>query len=490
MIESNRLMKKTFIFIGLCLFSISLFAVVKHVKIVAVNDMHANLQGVPRFAAFMDSIRGVDKNVVLLSAGDNRTGNPYNDKYNPTSKPMTMLMNELGFEASAIGNHEFDGEIAGFRENLNNSNFPYLCANIFLPDTCRLHVYPYKIMDVGGVRLGIIGGVQLGPIGIPDCHPDDVRGVKFKPINDVLPQYRWMREQCDVLILLSHDGYEVDTVTARLFPYYDVILGGHTHYLSKSNEIHNGVLVTQAKNKLAYVAVVDIDVEDGKVVEKKSEIVNLSNFTGESKHVREMVDGFYNNPELLKVISHIKTAFATKEELANMEMDALREETSADIAIQNGGGVRFASFPAGDFTRGDLLELDPFGNLAVVYELTGAEVESMIMNCYDLDEKQPVYVSGITYEMNIGVADNKEDVHPIDIKIKTVSGKPFSRKAIYKVVTNGYVAAILTAIDRSRGNEMNVTCSDLIEQWLMSHDSLDYSGTKRIKLNFVTPKTK
>lgn len=475
-------MKKIVIIILACLFVTGGFAETKHVKIVAVNDMHANMKDMPRFAAFVDSLRNVDPQLIVLSAGDNRTGNPYNDKYSPTAMPMVMLMNKVGFTASALGNHEFDSKMSGLRTVINESRFPYLCANVFVPDTFRTHISPYKIMCANGVKIGIIGTIQLGPLGIPDSHPDNLVGIKFKPFDEVLPRYKWMREQCDVLLVLSHNGYEADTTTANHNPYIDVIVGGHTHTLMKSNEFYNGVLVAQAKNKLAYATIFDIDVEDGKVVKKTSEIVNLATFSGANAEVQRMVDEFYTNPELSIVLAQVASPFQTIEELANMEMDALREELDCDIAIQNGGGVRYSSFPAGPFKRGDLLELDPFGNLAVVYELTGKEVEDMIIDCFDKDNKLPVYVSGITYEMVVKKASRKEDSHPVSIKIKSTGKKPFSKTAKYKVVANNYVASILTAIPRSRGKVLNAACSDYTENWLKKQQPLNYTGSKRVVL--------
>lgn len=472
-------MKKIFIIILACLFVTGGFAETKHVKIVAVNDMHASIKNMPRFAAFVDSLRQVDPQLIVLSAGDNRTGNPYNDKYSPTAMPMVMLMNKIGFTASAVGNHEFDSTIPGLRTLINESRFPYLCANIFVPDTFRTHIAPYKIMCANGVKIGIIGGIQLGALSIPDCHPDNLVGVNFKPFDEVLPRYKWMRDQCDVLLLLTHNGYEADTVTAKHNPYVDVIIGGHSHTLMKSNDFYNGVLVTQAKNKLSYASIIDIDIEQGKVVKKTSQIVDLSTFSGVDAEVQQMVEQFCANPEMHVTLAHVASPFQTAEELGNMEMDALRAELNCDIAILNGGCVRYSTFPVGEFTKADLLELDPFGNLAVVYELTGKEVEDMIMDCFDKDEKQPVFVSGITYEMVVQKAARSEDIHPLSIKIKSGGKQPFSKTAKYKVVTNNYLASILTAIPRSRGKVFNSTCSDYIEDWLKKQQPLNYTGSKR-----------
>ena len=469
-----------------CLFAT---AQTRHVKIVAVNDMHANLKSMPRLAAFIDSLRTVDPHLILLSAGDNRTGNPYNDKHEHTGYPMTALMNKIGFNATAIGNHEFDGRHDGLRYIINNSRFKHLCANISVDDTCRLHIFPYTFLDVEGVKIGIIGSIQINTNHIPDSHPDNLHGMTFHPIDSILPSYRWMRDQCDVLVLLSHDGYETNLDTADKYPWIDVILGGHSHTLMQDNFFRNGVLITQAKSKLSHAAIVDIDVdkERSSTVQphnRKSQIFPLSTFSKENEDIRQMVADYYDNPEMKQTLTTVASPFQTQEELANMEMDALAAMTGADIAIQNGGGVRYATFPVGNFTKGDLLELDPFGNNAVVYDLSGKEVADFIMNCYDIDEKQPVFVSGITYEMDIHKGAKKEDTHPVSITIKDRKGEPLSYDRIYKVVTNSYVSSIINTVDKSRGNDLNISCSDLTEQWLRKQPSLNYTGTTRARLHF------
>ena len=77
----------------------------RQIHIVSANDMHATIDNMPMLAAIVDSLREIDNNTLVLSAGDNRTGNPINDLYSIPTYPMTALMNFIGFDASAFGNH-------------------------------------------------------------------------------------------------------------------------------------------------------------------------------------------------------------------------------------------------------------------------------------------------------------------------------------------------------------------------------------------------
>lgn len=447
----------------------------KEVHVLSVNDIHATVDKFPKFAAVADSLRGLYPDLLVLSAGDNRTGNPVNDKYPETSRPITDMMNMVGFNVSAIGNHEFDSKLPGLRTQVDRSNFRYLCSNIFAPDSLRLHVYPYEFIEVGGVNVGILGTIQINSLGIPDSHPNNLVGIRFKRPDEVIKDYEWMRSQCDVMLLLSHDGYEADKVTAGKYPFIDAIIGGHSHTLVKDGEVVNGVLVTQAKNKLAYATHTTIKVSEGKVISKKAETIDVTNFSKENAQVRALVDYYNDNKELAKPAVIVEAPFSTKEELGNMEADALMEETGADIALQNGGGVRIKTFPAGVMTLKDVYSLDPFGNTAVMYNMTGKEIEDFIMNNFDIDEKQIPFVAGIKYVMKV----DAKTLAPKSIKIQFLDGRKFKKDAVYKFVTNNYASSTSTSQKKDQGTSLDVPCSDLLLSWMSKKKSVDYTGSHR-----------
>ena len=107
-------MKKIFLSI-VFLVSVSICGVAhgETVRILSTNDMHSAIEKMPQLAAIVDSLRAIDPFLLVLSAGDNRTGNPYNDLYEPSTYPMISLMNLIGFDASALGNHEYDAGVQG-----------------------------------------------------------------------------------------------------------------------------------------------------------------------------------------------------------------------------------------------------------------------------------------------------------------------------------------------------------------------------------------
>ena len=95
----------------------------KVLYVVSVNDMHGNIDNFPQFAALLDTLRKQYPDLLLISVGDNRTGHPVNDRYPNPSYPITELMNQVHFDLSTLGNHEFDIGVEGLRDVVGWSDF-------------------------------------------------------------------------------------------------------------------------------------------------------------------------------------------------------------------------------------------------------------------------------------------------------------------------------------------------------------------------------
>ena len=200
---------------------------------------------------------------------------------------MVALMNQVGFNGSALGNHEFD--VHSISRLVGLSNFRYICANIQADDSAGLRTVPCQVFDVEGLKVGVFGLIQVGDQGIPSTHPDNLRGIHFNLPDDVIPEYEWLSYQCDVTILLSHLGYEDDVEVAKRYPWIDLIIGGHTHTQLKGNEKPNGVLITQNKNKFGRVTYTTLTVDSGRVVDKRAEYIDVKKYPKKSKLVESMV---------------------------------------------------------------------------------------------------------------------------------------------------------------------------------------------------------
>jgi len=474
---NSKVMKKYFYLLLALLLPLGIQAERKEVHIVSVNDMHAYLKAAPMLADVVDSLRTLYPGLLVFSAGDNRTGDPLNDMYEIPAYPMVALMNQIGFDATTLGNHEFDSNPQGLARLIGLSSFTYICANCHPDPSLRMHLVPSKVFDVGGVKVGVVGAVQLGSHGYPDSHPDNMKGLSFTPVNETVAQYEWLRQQCDVVILLSHNGYENDVETTALFPWLDLIIGGHTHTQLEGGEMHNGILVTQNANGLKKVTHITLVVDGGKVVEKRAENIDVRCRKGRNGTATELVRYFCNNPAFERVLTQVEEPFTSYEELGCMMADAFVAETASDLGFVNFGGVRYDEHPAGPFTVSDVLRLDPFNNDAVVMELTGEEFRQMLVSCFENDEFKLPFVSGVQYE----VKRDSADPHKLKkLTVKTLDGKKFDLKRKYWVVTNSYVASIVDSPRQDQGQSINRHTADLMIGYLEKQPSINYSGVRRV----------
>lgn len=457
----------------------------RDIHILAVNDMHAKLDAMPKLAAIADSLRTLYPSLVVLSAGDNRTGDPVSDKYEIPGYPMVALMNLIGFNASAVGNHEFDDNSLAALCPL--SAFPYLCANFTADDSTGIRVMPYKTFDVDGLKVGIVGVVQINPDkGTPDAHPYHLRGLRFETPTSVVPRYEWLSRECDATILLSHAGYQDDVKIAEQCPWIDLIVGGHTHrQLSENEPLHNGVLVTQNRNMLSQVTHITLTVDSGHVVDKKADYIVVSHRRKENKVVAAMVKDFEENPYFKQVLTRAETPFEMRNEVGTMVCDALKSETGADVAIINYRGIRVRRLPAGDITVGDALRIDPFGNNAVMATMTGAELERFIIDYGRMNVYHFPHLSGMSANLEV----DKDDMSAIlKVTLLGANGKRFNRKKTYRIVTNSYVIAGGGKYVPKNTVVLDRTTSDIVMDYLKKQPSVSYQG--RGQLHYIPTSVK
>ena len=446
----------------------------REVHILSANDMHATIGAFPQLAAIADSLRTLYPSLLVLSAGDNRTGNPLNDKYEIPGYPMVALMNTVGFNASAVGNHEFD--VCSLARLTGLSAFRYLCANMFPSDSTGIRTLPYQVFDVEGLKVGIVGAIQLSPKGLPSTHPDNLRGIRFVPAKDIIGQYEWLHEQCDVTILLSHVGYDDDVELARTFPWLDLIVGGHTHTQLTGDERPAGVLVTQNKNKLPRVTHITLTVDSGRIVDKQAEYIDVKAFPRKNSVVEAMVQYFSDNPDFQRVLAQAETPFEDREELGCLMCDAFIDEFNADMAVENPGGVRIDSHPAGDITIRDVLEMDPFDNNAVLLTLNGEELVTMMMSyCHGTLRSFP-YIGGFLCELTLDPENPKKIA---GVKLFDTNGKPLNMHRKYRVVTNSYITAT-SQLPKGAAHPLNNQTTDLIMHYLEKQGSVNYQGVRRL----------
>lgn len=444
--------------------------------IATINDMHANIDNFPKLAYVLDSLRAVHPDMLLFSSGDNRSGNPINDRCELPSRPMYELMNAVGFNLSTFGNHEWDSGVETLRDLLNLANFPFVSANVSFDDSLQMPVSPYVIIERNGLKIGVLGAIQLGLNGLPDFHPDYAPGSHFIPAEEALPQYMWLRDTCNALFLLSHNGFEEDIELAQKFPQFDAIFGGHSHTLVDSTRIFNGVMVTQAMNKVKYLTFNTFTFDkDGKMIAKESQVIPISKVKNVNEKVKAMVDQYNNNETFKKVLGYNDAEINDCYEcLGSLMADSHRAMADADMAFQNYGGVRFDTLGVRPITLKDLLSLDPFDNSLIVINMTGQEIIDFLGVSFFTDGG-PNYCSGCTYTYSVD-----ENGQMKDCQVKLDNGKPLDLKKTYKVVMNSYMASKFDFPHEDPGTDIFRTSNEAIVKYLDDNQHVNYAKAFRV----------
>ena len=424
-----------------------------------------------------DSLRTLYPDLLVLSAGDNRSGDPINDMYEIPAYPMVSLMNIVGFHATTLGNHEFDSGEKGLAKLITMSDFSYLCANCHPAASTDIHVRPWQMFDVGGVRLAIIGVTALGPMGKPESHPDNMTHIEFTDPLQTVQQYKYLRQQSDVVLLLSHMGYEDDVKLSKELPWVDLIVGGHSHTQLNGGEIHNGLLITQNVNRLARVTHITLTLENGKVIGKKAENIAIKGVKRENKVVGKLTDYFVNNPAFDEILAVNDAPVSTYEELGCLMTDAYLKATNADISLQNYGGVRYDTLSVRGISVKDVLQLDPFQNNLVEMTVTGNEFIDILKMCFVNDQARFPLMSGATAEYVLD--DTKQQVKKV--VLYGPDGKKLNLKKTYRVVTNNYVQAITPTNRKDEGHDLGIGSAEAIMQLLKAKGHVNYQGKTCVK---------
>lgn len=445
------------------------------IYVVSTNDMHANIDNFPQMAGLIDSLRAVHPDLLLFSAGDNRSGNPINDRYDEPGKPMVDLMNAVGFDLSCFGNHEWDGGPIGLRNVLGWAKFPFVCANVTFDDTLQMpNVHPYVIFERNGLKIGVIGGIQLGENGLPDFHPKNAGGSHFVPLRDTLQHYINELNDCNAVFLLSHCGYEEDRETAALFPGLDAIFGGHTHTRVAEKQLVGDVMITQAEAKVKFVTLSTFTFLNGKLVDKDMQLLSVRDFPKRNPEIKAMVDEYNSNEYFCTKVSYNTSPVESYESLGCLMTDAFRNTTGAEISFQNPGGVRFDTLSVRPVTLKDVFALDPFDNEIIAFTLTGQEIINLMKSCFTTDGG-PIYCSGCSYTYKVD--DNGEMT---DIEVILDNGKPLDLKAKYNIVMNSYMSTKFDYEHEDDGRSTFRSSNELMLEYLASHPEIDYGKTTRV----------
>jgi len=453
----------------------------KTLEILAVNDMHAAIDNFPRFAFMVDSLRALYPDMLLVSAGDNQTGNPVNDQYREKGMPMIALMDAVKFHVSAVGNHEFDSKPQGFAKNTQSATFDFVGTNTVLPEGGGYHIKPYSIISTkNGIRIVFVSLLNINEGGIPDCHPDNVKGFSFRDPYATAKEFLYLADSAHVFVFLNHMGFEEDVALAGQLPAEkaDLIIGGHSHTRVDKEQLHNGILITQAERKLKYATLIKLSLKDNKVETKTMQLLTVGNKGKERLEIRAMVNQFSNNPQLKETIAEATADFTSYEELGYLMVDGIRAAAGADIALANPGGVRIDHLDKGNVSVMDIYTMDPFGNEMVLFKLTGHELKALHLAAFTIDDSSAIYPAGIKSKYLL-----TEKGVLTDIQFFTTDGNPLEMDKTYTVVMNNYMASVYKYDHKDKGQGLFRTTAEGIIDYLRNLKKIpDYREEKRIEL--------
>ncbi|HIF3253852.1 TPA: bifunctional UDP-sugar hydrolase/5'-nucleotidase UshA [Salmonella enterica] len=467
------------------------------ITILHTNDHHGHFwrseygeYGLAAQKTLVDSIRKEvaqeGGNVLLLSGGDINTGVPESDLQD--AEPDFRGMNLIGYDAMAVGNHEFDNPFTVLRQQEKWAKFPFLSANIYQKSTGERLFKPWAIFTRQDIKIAVIGLTtdDTAKIGNPEYFTD----IEFrKPAEEakVVIQELNMNEKPDVIIATTHMGHydngdhgsnaPGDVEMARSLPAGSLamIVGGHSQdpvCMASENkkqvnyvpgtpcapDKQNGIWIVQAHEWGKYVGRADFEFRNGemKMVNYQLIPVNLKKKVtwdnGKSERVLYTPE-IAENPQMLSLLTPFQNKGKAQLEVKIGSVNGLLEgdrskvrfvqtnmgrvilaaqiaRTGADFGVMSGGGIR-DSIEAGDITYKSVLKVQPFGNIVVYADMSGKEVVDYLTAVAQMKPD-----SG-AYPQFANVSFVAKEGKLTDLKIK---GEPVDPAKTYRMATLSFNA--------------------------------------------------
>jgi 5'-nucleotidase / UDP-sugar diphosphatase len=399
------------------------------------NDMHARAVeskteiGYSRIASLVSDFKAQNPNTLVIDAGDAFHGLPFANLEQGAS--IVKLMNAVGYDYMAPGNHDFNYGQARLLELEKQATFKVLAANIY-KDGKRLFA-GNDIKSIGGLRVAFFG--LATPETVYKSDPRNTAGLSFKdPISEAKQVVSELKGQYDVLVCVCHLGIdassEVTSVkVAEAVPQIDLVIDGHSHSSLAATTLANdsGALVVSADSYGTSLGVAELLVgKDRKIVSRTARTITLAtnpSIPSDAK-VKAVADGIVAAQGAMLDVKVGATSVAlegkreivrtSETNLGRLIANGMKYATGADIAFINGGGIR-DSIPAGDITKKQIFTVQPFGNLIWTTTVKGSELDAIIEHGVGKlpapDGRFP-HFAGLTYALDASkpVGDRVSDI--------------------------------------------------------------------------------
>jgi len=399
-----------------------------------INDNHSQIDNFSKIKSIIDESAD-EENVIIVHSGDMFSGNPVVDFHPYKGYPVIDLMNRIGFDMATLGNHEFDYGQEVLKERIDQAEFEMLCANMESESPLLEEVPASYTLNKGGLKISFIGVIETnGKPGtfIPSTHPNKLEGLTFYDAGEILGNYSDFKDdqEADLLILLSHLGHNsdyngtCDYKVARQFPFFDAIIGGHSHSIQDTTI--NGVHIYQSGAYLNYLGKITFTVKKRKIISEDFELINLNEYPSSDEEIQSLIDSYNNNPIFSEVIGTNSVHMTRNRTVGCFYTDALRGYLDTDMSIQNPGGIR-ADLDEGEIEILEIYGIDPFNNGLTEYEMTVGEMRAFLEG-----SGAGFYYSGVILE--------NEPVY--GVVIKDMEGHIYEDKHILTIAINDYIPEI------------------------------------------------
>jgi 5'-nucleotidase len=477
-------------------------------NLVAINDFHGNLEaskytlapngsdkkqtiqagGIDVLKGALDAFRKEDKDLLFVAAGDLVGASPAMSSMF-ADEPSIEAMNRMGLVASSLGNHEFDqgskellrqqhggcdsprpGKACQLSKDFRGAGFTYLAANVVDAQTGKNLVPGWRIVDVKGVKVGLVGAVLKDTPSVAVASA--IKGLSFldeaDAINKVLPAMRAQGAQ--VFVVLIHEGGHTGDafdkancdglegpivgIVKRLDPAIRLVITGHSHkgYLCKVD----GRTVTQADAAGHLLSRIRMTVEpdSGRVddIQVRNVVMTPGAFTPDAQMAAYLRDvRARSTAELAKPVAKIAAQNVARKEgesgesplgdvIADAAVAATRDQ-GVQLGFMNPGGIRkdLEAGEGGVVSFGQAQAVLPFGNTLVVMDVTGAQLRAMLEQQWDRPNKDQ-YMLQVSRALSYAWDSTRPAGQRLVPGSLKVNGAPVDENKSYRIVANNFLA--------------------------------------------------
>jgi 5'-nucleotidase / UDP-sugar diphosphatase len=445
------------------------------------DNLKGSLGGIAKAATWVRMYRNLEKNVLLLHAGDASVGDLF---YNTTFGVAELqIMLSMGFDAMTLGNHEFDLTPATLTQAVGSAfkegSFPLLSANLVMEDpslqTLKSFVSPYTIREFGSVKVGIFGlttpATNMLSSPAPAFVDTNIVQIAAAMVDSLTAQ------GCQVVVLLSHLGVMLDQAVASYVPGINVIVSGHDHYVTEkpievANPVGQKTLIVQANSSYLNMGKLQLEVSGSSVRLKSYEMIPIDVQLPADPPTQLIVDQLIASieatygPVYSQRIGYVTDTFKEVAEnlsargpkdthIGNLVTDAFRAATGTDIAFEVGGSTA-STLWKGPIVAADIFRVLGYGfnldnglgyRLATIRisgeALLGGIQFGLTKSAEDDNDEFLAQVSGMTYKYTAEQSGTGRSFKLVEVRVGRNLLDPAK---MYTVTTNEFVPMFLTML--------------------------------------------